>query len=514
MRKLIFLSPFIIALYEVLFLYSQNIKEYKLQVLPIPIFIALIFTAITLAILRLVLRSTKASVLATSVFVFIFFSYRNFLEKLNNESAVLGLSIIAFALTIAFCVKYKKNLDTFNKIVFIVSIILIVFPLLDIFKFESREKRFLKSEPREEKLTVKPAAYEGKTPDIYYIIVDRYDGQRALIEQLGYDNSEFINFLKDKGFYVSSNSTANYPKTFLSLASSLNMQYMDFLTEETNGGKSANQSIVTSYIRNNKVVEYLKNRGYAFYNVGSWWEPTHKNPNADKNFSPPYRGYFGTDEFTTGFINTTIAGPVFKYLLHDPIDVSSKQENNVHRQSVLYQFKVMEDISKLPSPKLVFAHFLFPHDPYVFDKNCDPISEAEVDRNTHQKNYINQLICANTKFKKMISDILINYKTPPVIILQADEGTYPMNVPIEKSENWGTADTISLREKFPILNAYLFPDTDTVNLYDSITPVNSFRALFNVYFGENLPLLPDKNYVFYDNENYYQFIDVTDKVAH
>jgi len=44
-----------------------------------------------------------------------------------------------------------------------------------------------------------------------------------------------------------------------------------------------------------------------------------------------------------------------------------------------------------------------------------------------------------------------------------------------------------------ILNAYYFPDANP-GLYPRITPVNSFRLLFQTYFGEDLNLLEDVSY--------------------
>jgi hypothetical protein len=43
------------------------------------------------------------------------------------------------------------------------------------------------------------------------------------------------------------------------------------------------------------------------------------------------------------------------------------------------------------------------------------------------------------------------------------------------------------------LNAYYLPK-GYKDLYDSITPVNSFRIILNEYFGASYPLLPDITY--------------------
>lgn len=87
-----------------------------------------------------------------------------------------------------------------------------------------------------------------------------------------------------------------------------------------------------------------------------------------------------------------------------------------------------------------------------------------------------------------------------------------MNDPLPPKQAWGKASDTALAEKYPILNAYYFPDNKTEALYDTITPVNSFRVVFNTYFDQNLPLLPDRNYVFEDEDNYYKFIEVTNRI--
>ena len=94
----------------------------------------------------------------------------------------------------------------------------------------------------------------------------------------------------------------------------------------------------------------------------------------------------------------------------------------------------------------------------------------------------------------------------PVIVLQSDEGPYT-------GLDYGAGATIEdLEMHFGILNAYHFPGLASTGLYPEITPVNTFRLLFDDYFDADLPLLPDRNYVFIDPGHLYTFIDVTDDV--
>src|SRR5690606_21828960 len=99
----------------------------------------------------------------------------------------------------------------------------------------------------------------------------------------------------------------------------------------------------------------------------------------------------------------------------------------------------------------------------------------------------------------------------PVIVLQADEGPFPERYR-SSSLSWHEAEPSELRMKSGILNAYYFPDGDYATLYDGITPVNSFRAIFNKYFGAKLEHLPDRIYASPDVFRIYEFFDVTDVV--
>ena len=78
--------------------------------------------------------------------------------------------------------------------------------------------------------------------------------------------------------------------------------------------------------------------------------------------------------------------------------------------------------------------------------------------------------------------------------------------------NWEEASEEELREKMGILNAYYLPGVDSSLLYPSITPVNSFRLAFDLYFGTHLGLLPDVSYTYVDYNHPYQFLDVTNRV--
>jgi hypothetical protein len=506
----------------VLFLFAANFDEFTGDVVVIPVAIVLVFTLIAYLLMLLVFRKKEQAAIITSVVVLLALSYKRIFEPLkgakvggialDQEKIVFGIVILLLMLTGIAIRKYSTRLRSTNKFLTYIAVFLLGLTLISIIGSEMRTGRVFSSPIVSTVIPTKTTDSSANYPDIYYFVFDRYASSTSLKRNYGFDNAKFEKYLKDKGFIITKDATANYPKTFLSLASSLNMEYVNYLTQKTNGGASTDQSIVTPLIQNNKVLKYLKGKGYTYIHSGSWWNPTASNPHADKNFIMKKGVYPGADEFTSGFLNTTIAASALKELLKDPSDVSTTPRNNDHRKRIMYQFNAVKEIPQMDSPKFVFVHILVPHDPFVLGKNCEPLPEKVIEKNSHQVNYINQLQCANQKIEEAVDHILKNSKKPPVIILQADEGPFPMNSTLSKDQAWKNVDDTALKEKFPILNAYLLPGKKETKLYHSITPVNSFRILLNEYFGEKYPLLEDKNYIFEDEKNYYKFQDVTERV--
>jgi len=126
---------------------------------------------------------------------------------------------------------------------------------------------------------------------------------------------------------------------------------------------------------------------------------------------------------------------------------------------------------------------------------------------THEEyvsGYSSEVGYLNQRLIKVIDSILTRSDQPPIIIIQGDHG--PGNY-----FNMIEASNTCLRERYSILNAYYFPDNDYTALYPTITPVNSFRVVFNQYFGTNLDLLEDKS--FYATWLApYVFSDVSDEI--
>ena len=102
----------------------------------------------------------------------------------------------------------------------------------------------------------------GQTPpDIYYIILDSYGRTDLLASNLKYDNSAFISDLTKMGFYVADCSQSNYPRTDVSLGSSLNLDYLQNLNDKF-VPKNEDRGQLWQSILHSTVRYELENAGY------------------------------------------------------------------------------------------------------------------------------------------------------------------------------------------------------------------------------------------------------------
>lgn len=499
MKKII-VHPLLFAIYPALFFYAQNKFEAEPQALLFPLLISLAGVLTGWIISYIFLRNAHKSALIASFLAILFFSFghlQNFFKDGIMPWVLLGIMVTFSILTI----RSKKSVKPVATALTLISLYLVLSSALDIFAF------FIKKQPTSQPVVSKSQVSKPpkNAPDIYYIIVDRYANEKTLRDLYGFDNSTFLSFLTNQGFFTVPDSRANYPGTTLSLASSLNLEYLDDLTNKE-GENSKNKRPAIEKIQKNLVAKFLKERGYKIVNIGSWWSPTQENKSADFNFF--YKPPLLADEFSRRFFETTFLPVIAKNLLPQENQIDFRTE---HRNAALYGFKKLNESASIKSPKFVFAHILLPHDPYIFDKDCNPLSQAQVKERKTLENYLDHTQCTNKKLTLAVEKLLAG-KKKPVIIIQSDEGPHPILSPLPKGGGWKKADNTALREKLRILSTFYLPGVDTGSLYPSISPVNSFRLVFNLYFGQNFKLLPDRTYIFPDEDHFYKFIEVTNSL--
>jgi hypothetical protein len=458
--------PLLFAAFPILFLYVYNISETSMSQVWLPLGVSMAGALVLWAVLSLILRSLSKGGFATAIFLVFFFSYGRLYDVLEawgvsvKHAYLLSTMLFIWGYCVYFISRAKRDFRITTRMLNIAAVVLIVINLFNIVSYQIRLARLeaVAQGPSQEQAANATTNQENleAMPDIYYIVPDSYDTARSVSEQYNYDNSPFVNWLISKGFFIASESKSRYPVTYLSLGSSLNMEYIPD-TEAV--------EVVHQKINHNKVANLLKAYGYKYIHIGSWWSPTMYTSDADVNVSFYKTTEHGTApvEFVGVLWKTTMLRPFYNLLY-------SNQNQSYFRLGII---NTLDYLKKVPDidvggPKFVFAHIICPHGPWVFGANGEPIDPANW---CNPQFYLGQYIFIAGEIEKVVDALLEKSIVPPIVIIQSDTGFL---------SNW---------EK--IFNAYYLPGDGKNQLYDNISPVNSFRIIFNHYFGENYELLED-----------------------
>lgn len=494
--------PILVAAFPVLFLWAQNAGEvFSGDALPV-LGVTVAGGAALFALLWLALRHGQRAALITSGLLLLFFSYghvRDVLEEVTGGAAALGAVWAAVAVAVVLAgLRSDGSLPELTRWLNLAAVVLVALSLPGVVDAATGGPALPAPE------TTGPATAgrrSGPARDIYYIVPDRYGRADTLREQFGFDNTPFLSFLEERGFQVADRSLANYPKTAHSLAASLNMTYLDHLAQQA-GPASDDWRHVHALMDDHRVGRFLTEAGYRYVHVGSWFGPTSTSARADVTYR-----YDTSSEFTTVLARTTLLTAVGSTL-----GLGEEEARSFFRNNTLFQLDRLERLAAHRDgvPTFVFAHLTIPHEPYVFGPDGSFPSEEEVSGRSREDNYARQLRYLNGRLRRLVEYLLAGPdEDDPIIVIQADEGPHPKRYwPIQDHYVWPEASEAELRRKLGILNAYYLPGTD-VEVAESITPVNSFRTIFDAYFGTRLGRLPDRAVVFHSNQRLYDFTDVT-----
>jgi len=489
------IHPFLFAIYPILFLYSNNLEEVYLSQIFGPILISLLVTLLTLVFLIFLLKDPHKAALISSLALIIFFSYGHVFGAIENykiagmvigrNKFLLPASLILFAVASLVGIRSKWDLPRLTKIVNFLVASLILFSLTSIGNY-ALEHGLKISKTKVQVLAGIPTKVtedSEKLPDIYYIILDGYARASTLKTVHKFDNSEFLNKLKNRGFYVVDKSQSNYSITLDSVTSSLNMRYLDEIAELPDEVQKREKAI--EMLRNNEVSKFLRGKGYTTLNIGTTWGTTRENPYADAVFASKLRSEFVSILYQTSAL--MVLDRLFNY----------------EADSILYGFEKLKEIPDFSEPTFTFAHIVSPHPPYLFDREGNKRQEniKELGRATswyRRDKYVDQLIFVNNKVEEAVEVILEKSKTKPIIIIQGDHGTGPVGVSTRNPK------IEELNERMDNLSTYYLPKGGSKILYETITPVNSFRLIFNYYFGAKFEKLEDKSY-FSSYDKYFLF---------
>ena len=451
----------------------------------VPLLIIIPISLIVFFILKLILKDSNKAALIVSIGLVLFFTYGHFYniikgftildENIGRHRYIIIPFILGIIIPIYFIIKSKINFQNITKIVNGISIVLVVLVLINITIFgitEIESYSTIHYEPSNNPVELQNT---HNTPDVYYIILDEYGGPETM-KNLNYDNSQFYEFLKEKKFIIPEKSTSNYPMTHSSIPSTMNMEYVNDLSNIL-GKDSKTYLPLREMLYNSQVIKNFKSLGYDIIIFESGFVPS-KNFVLVDDIICHEEGEIDSILFDT-ITRTSIIG----YFVE-------RHEEQKIRDRINCAFSEIKTIgNNKDEPIFAFVHMLIPHPPNVFGPNGEavipgnPISSEIWDEKIA---YIDQVKFVNKEIVKVVEKIL-DENEKSIIIIQSDHGS-------GFDVDWKNPDESMVLQRLSILNAYYVPEISENQFYENITPVNSFRIIFNDYFNGSYKILEDRNY--------------------
>lgn len=507
-----YLFPFLLTAYPLLHIAIVNPGQTDWRTVALTILVFEVATVALIGVLRLVFQSPRKAALGASTVTLLFYAYgplHSYLHELlsNAVNQISGIGyymertanylhpLLSFAWMVAsvaalFALRRAPESLTTHLIVGSQTAAFLVVGLTGIqwvMQVSSATINTPSGRPIER---VQSGTATEHDPDIYLIVLDGYARRDVLKKYYAFDNSTFLAGLEARGFHVADASSSNYGWTFLSLASLLNMQYLQDLFSVSPASQS--RALVYDKVRDNGVAAFLRQRGYKIIHFQSTWGATLQNPLADRQV-PCHRSLFVNEFYRT------IAEASWLKAFQSKVSADLAE-------CYLSHFNALASIGAEPGPKFVFVHFLPPHHPYLFDRNGTVLRDANLSNQfqyqlrlwEQREDYIEQLSFVNRQITNSIDAISRTSLRPPVIILQSDHGPN-LTAGLSSAERHQVRLTTLFAIKHARNQANLIPG--------DLSSVNQFRYIFNEYFNEDFSILPNRHY-FSEYGSPYDFTEV------
>lgn len=323
----------------------------------------------------------------------------------------------------------------------------------------------------------------ARRPNVYWFLLDAYMRADKLQSSLNLDTSKFLNYLRGREFFVAEKSSSNYPGTYISLSSTLNMKYW---VTETNQG--FDRDPYGHFGNKSEVVNRFRKLGYRFLHAEpSTTRFTRCDDGEDLCIRGKGKGLIPVSDVEVTLLKLT---PIY-YL-----------QRRLWPGLIGFAQLEVEDVMKGLrstdlSPFFLFAHVLSPHPPPRYFPDCRPREIWSTDLvmkggDEAKEWYAADVQCINIKMMAALDHILATDKTDPIIILQGDHGYIFRLYGDTPYAGWKTEH---IEESLAILNAWRLPTTCRRHLYPTISPVNTFRLVLACIEGREPELLTDRSYM-------------------
>ena len=320
----------------------------------------------------------------------------------------------------------------------------------------------------------------SSSPDLVFVLLDGYPRADTLERRFDFDNGPFLDRMAAVGFDVAARSRSNYNTTMLTLASMMNATHADALMPEPPTDLATQVRSLGRLIAEGTELEAARSAGYEIVTIPS-----------------PFTGLtlHGADRVVdvgavTDFELAVLQSTVLPLILPEWI---GPWLADVHRSGVDRAFAELGRLADEPrkGPRLVFAHMMVPHPPYLFAADGDPVDPWPCFPTTcmlWDAGYVH----GDANYARAVAQIqYTNELTLEVARRWASAGNAAVIVFSDHGHRLDLED-----EDEMLANLTLSHTPDRPGLFsDDVTPVNMIPVLLNAYAGQARPLTTDQSYL-------------------
>lgn len=499
------LYPWLLAIYPILHLYAKNIGLVKDGEVLGTILFMLAATTVAYVFARAILNSRHKAAFVISVLGLIFALGGHIHELALPDASVLlwtaSVTLLGTLLTKRLLAKaspgmLRSSAPWLNLIALI--LVLAQIPPVAIHHGETDSQYrswWQDSRMAQERATISNAMDSESRPDIYYIIPDAYPSDDWHREAMSYDNDRFTQALKDRGFVINQGAQSNYASTLPSLASTLNMTYIESGPEDF-----ADKAYLRVLIADSQVAKSLTQLGYAYIQFLSGFLVPSPIASINRDFTPagstdidalqlvPHGpaleravevdahsiSAFYKRSFAALYLDTTLL-KIIGQKLHSALFSDPSAPYAVKApERFLDILEELNSIIAMPEATFTLVHLYKPHIPTTFDEQGNLI---EATKRPTPDEYFAELRFINAKFLESIDRILEGSRHEPIIIFQSDHGS-----------TYGNHTRHSRRIHFDAYSAYYVPGSYSFDVPQPHTFINTFPLILNAVFDAGLEL--------------------------
>jgi hypothetical protein len=325
--------------------------------------------------------------------------------------------------------------------------------------------------------------------NIYWIVLDGYPRADVLRQFFDFDNTPFLNGLRDLNFVVYDRAVASFPETIFSISSTLSL---GFLADGESSTRILPQQELYQIVRGQSVVvNTIRSMGYHYIHFQNGYDNLTQCP---LEGAICVRGNLARDdlldEFDVALLSKT---PLIDVIARGSANLAI-DETPFLRGSVRDLTDKLAEVQAHGGPFFLYGHVLAPHPPIRFRRDCSTRAAApDLLRwdPADKPAFLEQLICVNTEAIDLLGKIA---RSDPeaIVVVQSDHGTAFRGQFEKPIDAW---DGLDLLERFGALNAIRMPARCAQDAEGSVDLINTFARVLNCISDGHLPDQASRQFV-------------------